>query len=152
MGRLCAAGDRDATRLVDSRESTLPSRSQTTAPAVDRPESASHSGPVPDSGVAEAQKALRAAASELQAVDQRLSGVAERLAVLGSTTAPPGGSRGAGRGATNGFVILAELRGAIDCVRADLLADAIMTLDAAGTMTEDELRRRCAERRRVLVL
>ncbi len=50
------------------------------------------------------------------------------------------------------MVILAELRGAIDCVRADLLADAIMTLDVAGTMTGDELRRRRAERRRVLVL
>ncbi len=136
--------------MPDSHESTLPSHSRKTTAAADGPSGVSRDVDT-DRDVAEAQKALCAVAADLLAVDQRLSTLVEQLPVPGSPAAPAR-SRGARRRETNRFVILAELRGAVDCVRADLLADAIMTLEAAGTMTEDELRRQCAERRRVLVL
>ena len=86
-------------------------------------------------GVGEARSALRAAAADLEAVYRRLSALAERLPVP-----------------CERFLTLAELRAAIDCVRADLLTDAIETLEAAATLSERELRRRFAERRSLLIL
>ncbi len=70
------------------------------------------------------QRAMLAAASDLEAVAERLAHLAERLP-------PPLGRRR----------YLAELRGAIDCVRSDLLADAVDTLKATATLDEAELRR-----------
>ena len=45
------------------------------------------------------------------------------------------------------FHILKELRAAADCVRGDLLQDAIETLDNAATLSPIELRRRFEERK-----
>ena len=49
------------------------------------------------------------------------------------------------------FHILKELRAAADCVRCDLLADAIETLEVASTSSSIELWRRFEERRKWLV-
>ena len=45
------------------------------------------------------------------------------------------------------FHILKELRAAADCVRGDLLQDAIETLDTAATLSPIELWRRFEERK-----
>ncbi len=148
--------------MPDSRESTLPSPARKpgrTVPQPDRPDRV-RSGA--DAGVAATRSALRAAAAELRAVSRRLAALAERLPLPGRApdpaADPAAGNVAAGRGGgqgprpSNRRWMLGELRSAADCVRADLLADAIETLEAVGTMTDDELRRRRAERRRILVL
>ena len=50
------------------------------------------------------------------------------------------------------FEPLAELRAAMDCVRSDLLGDAIETLKRAGTLTEEQLKQRFEERQEWLVV
>ncbi len=152
--------------MPDSRESTSRSPTQkttarATGSAPDRSRTINSSAAA---DVAETQHALRAAVTELQAVDRRLAGLAERLPAPGSSAESSMGSgieshgpqrsaasEGA-RGEAGCSVALIELRGTIDCVRTDLLADAIDTLEAAGNVTEEELRRRFAQRRQVLIL
>jgi len=85
--------------------------------------------------LSDARRALDGAAGELRAVDRRLAELARRLPVPGER-----------------FSALAELRGAVDCVRADLLADAVDTLTTAASRGEPALRRAFLERRRRLVL
>ena len=46
------------------------------------------------------------------------------------------------------FEALAELRSAMDCVRTDLLDDAIETLRFAADLTEENLQQRFEERRK----
>ena len=85
--------------------------------------------------VADLQTELLAAAISLRGIDESLAGLAEEL--------PTPGDR---------FDALAELRGAIDCVRSDLLSDAMTTLERAAILSEGELYRHYCERRRVLIL
>ena len=85
--------------------------------------------------VADLQTALLAAAIALRSIDESLAALAEPL--------PPPGER---------FDVLAELRAAIDCVRSDLLSDAMTTLERAATMSEGELHERFCERRQLLIL
>ena len=49
---------------------------------------------------------------------------------------------------SHGFAPLAEVRAAMDCVRRDLLADAVETLRGAAGFTEEELENRFEERRK----
>ena len=48
--------------------------------------------------------------------------------------------------ASQGFAPLAEVRAAMDCVRKDLLVDAVETLRRAAGITEEELEKRFEER------
>ncbi len=84
--------------------------------------------PVPD-----VQSAIQDATAELRRVDRQLTEIAANLPQ-----------------ANGEFDMLAELRGAVDAVRADLLADAIATLDTAATATESDLRCRFTERQGLL--
>jgi hypothetical protein len=63
--------------------------------------------------------------------------VEERLESFGRSLPEPGPE----------FTPLAELRNGMDCVRQDLLADAIETLHLIATLPEDELQKRFEERR-----
>lgn len=56
-----------------------------------------------------------------------LSEVENRLALLSEHLPEP----------TGGFNVRAELRNALDCVRIELLADAIATLDGAARQTPE---------------
>ncbi len=49
------------------------------------------------------------------------------------------------------FDPMAELHAAMDCVRRELLADAVETLHLVATLSEDQLRERFEERRTWLV-
>ncbi len=71
-----------------------------------------------------AQRALLDAASELQDLDGR-------LAVLANRIVPRAGE-----------LLAAELRGGAQCVRNDLLHDAIETLRALGEASEEDVARR----------
>jgi hypothetical protein len=85
------------------------------------------------SPVSDVQIAIQRAAGDLRRLDQSLADIARDL--------PQG----------NGdFDMLTELRGAVDVVRSDLLADAVETLTVAATADETELRRRFDERRHLL--
>jgi hypothetical protein len=75
------------------------------------------------------QRAIKDATAELRRVDRQLAEIAERLPQ-----------------ANGEFDMLAELRGAVDVVRCDLLADAITTLAAASLADESNLRGRFTER------
>jgi hypothetical protein len=75
------------------------------------------------------QRAIQDATGELRGLDRQLAEIAADLPQ-----------------ANGEFDILAELRGAVDAVRSDLLADAIATLDTASTATESGLRCRFTER------
>ena len=81
------------------------------------------------SPVHDAQRAIKDATAELRRVDRQLAEIAERLPQ-----------------ANGEFDMLAELRGAVDVVRSDLLADAIATLATAASATESDLRCRFTER------
>lgn len=52
---------------------------------------------------------------------------------------------------TEDFDAQAELRGTLECVRTDLLADALSTLKAACRRTKEEWRQHFEERSRLLV-
>ncbi len=91
--------------------------------------------PEKDLEASQVQRSLRAAARELEAIERRLT-------ALGAQLPPP----------AEPFELLGELRAAIDCVRGDLLADAIATLQAAGSRSESRLRRECLCRRQWLVM
>jgi hypothetical protein len=82
----------------------------------------------------ETQGAIQDAAAELRRLDERLAEICGRL---------PEPARG--------FDILTELRGTVDCVRSDLLSDAIATLSVAATASESDLHRSFEERQRWLV-
>jgi hypothetical protein len=75
------------------------------------------------------QRAIKDATAELRRVHNQLAEIAEHLPQ-----------------ANGQFNMLAELRGAVDVVRADLLADAITTLAGAALADESSLRRRFTER------
>jgi hypothetical protein len=81
------------------------------------------------SPVHDTQRAIKDATEELRRVDRQLAEITERLPQ-----------------ANGEFDMLAELRGAVDVVRTDLLADAIATLDVASTADESNLRGRFVER------
>ena len=85
-----------------------------------------------DSGTAlgPAQAALREMAESLHRIDERLAESVCRL--------PASSDR---------FDALAEVRAAIECVRADLLTDAITTLLAVAASSESQLQA-CYEERR----
>ncbi len=76
----------------------------------------------------------RRAAGELRRLDERLAEIARDLPQ-----------------ANGDFDMLAELCGAHDTVRSDLLAHAVDTLTVAATAQETELRRRFDERQALLV-
>ena len=71
------------------------------------------------------QRTIGTLADDLRALDALLRGIAQEL--------PNGGSA---------FDALAEVGEGLRCVRTDLLADAIETLDALATLDDTELRRR----------
>ena len=77
----------------------------------------------------------------LQELTALLRQVNERLEQLGSVLPEPGPE----------FDRLAELRSGMDCVRRDLLTDAVDTLHLIATIPADELRDRFGERRAWLV-
>jgi hypothetical protein len=81
------------------------------------------------SPVHDTQRAIKDATEELRRVDRQLVGIAEHLPQ-----------------ANGEFDMLAELRGAVDVVRVDLLGDAIATLATASLVDESSLRRRFTER------
>ena len=85
--------------------------------------------------IADTQSAIKGATTELRRIDRQLTELTERLPQ-----------------ANGKFNMLAELRGAVDIVRADLLADAITTLDAAAIATESDLRGCHSERRGFLAI
>ena len=68
--------------------------------------------------LSEIQGVLREIVADLQKVDDRLALLSERL------PEPP-----------SHFSVRAELRNALDCVRIELLGDAIATLDGAATQS-----------------
>lgn len=68
-----------------------------------------------------AQQALLRTASELQALDGRLAVLADSIETAGGRALP------------------GELRGVTQCVRTDLLRDAIHTLEALGRATEQSV-------------
>ena len=77
-----------------------------------------------------AQREIRGIVEALRRIDDQLAVSAHQLPV-----------------SSDRFDALAEVRAAIDCVRTDLLADAIETLTAAATATERQLKA-CFEERR----
>lgn len=123
--------------MPDVRDSTLAS------PSADSPRRSAVQPPQPSATVSAIEcdhasairTTLRDVATELRALERRLASVAEGL------------PRPCGQ-----FSMLSELRGVIDCVCDDLLVDAIETFEAAGAMTEGELRQRFEERRCLLIL
>ncbi len=82
------------------------------------------------------QVAIQNVATELRRIDDRLAEISRRLQ---------------GSGDHRGFDIQTELRSAVDCVRSDLLTDAIETLSFAATASEADLHRSFEERQRWLV-
>ena len=74
-----------------------------------------------------AQKAFLRTAAELQAIDDRLAAVADAIIPR------------------LGKVLPSELKGGAQCVRSDLLQDAIETLRALGHATEDSVRQKRSE-------
>jgi hypothetical protein len=81
------------------------------------------------SPVHDTQRAIKDATEELRRVDRQLAKIAEHLPQ-----------------ANGEFDMLAELRGAVDVVRVDLLGDAIATLATASLVDESSLRRRFTAR------
>jgi hypothetical protein len=77
-----------------------------------------------DPSVGETQEAIWEVATELRRVEGRIGELCEILPKPGHEFEP-----------------LAELWGVLDCVKRDLLADAIRTLEIATTQDEDQLRR-----------
>jgi hypothetical protein len=77
-----------------------------------------------DPSVGETQHAIWEAATELRRVEERIGELCEILPEPGHEFEP-----------------LAELWDVLDCVKRDLLADAIRTLEIAATQNEDQLRR-----------
>jgi hypothetical protein len=75
--------------------------------------------------------------SNLRELIDLLRQVDERLEHFGRRLPKPGPE----------FNHLAELRSGMDCVRQDLLADALETLHLIATLPEDELQKRFEERR-----
>ena len=71
------------------------------------------------------QRTIGTLTDDLRALDALLGGISQEL--------PNGGPS---------FDTLAEVGEGLRCVRADLLADAIETLDALATLDDGELRRR----------
>ena len=82
------------------------------------------------------QSAIQSVATELRRIDDRLAEISRRLQ---------------GSGDPRGFNVPTELRSAVDCVRSDLLTDAIETLSFAATASEADLHRSSEERQRWLV-
>ena len=76
------------------------------------------------------QHQLAEITADLRRIDQRLDTLAQNLPEPDED-----------------FHILKELRAAADCVRGDLLQDAIETLDNAATLSPIELWRRFEERK-----
>ncbi len=74
--------------------------------------------------VRRAQKALLQTASELQELDGRLAALAKSIVPQAGKLLPK------------------ELRGGAQCVRSDLLHDAIETLKALGAASEEDVVRR----------
>jgi septal ring factor EnvC (AmiA/AmiB activator) len=81
------------------------------------------------STVHDTQRAIKDATEELRRVDRQLAEIAEHLPQ-----------------ANGEFDMIAELRGAVDVVRTDLLGDAIATLATASLVDESSLRRRFTAR------
>jgi septal ring factor EnvC (AmiA/AmiB activator) len=81
------------------------------------------------SPVHDTQRAIKDATEELRRVDRQLAKIAEHLPQ-----------------ANGEFDMLAELRGAVDVVRVDLLGDAIATLATASLVDQSSLRRRFTAR------
>jgi hypothetical protein len=81
------------------------------------------------SPVNDTQRAIKDTTAELRRLDRQLAEIAEHLPQ-----------------ANGEFDMLAELRGAVDVVRTDLLADAITTLATAAMADESNLRGRFTER------
>lgn len=67
--------------------------------------------------------AIREAAEDLRRLDQRLAEIVSNLPLQ-----------------TDGFSLLGEFRGGVECVRSDLLEDAIDSLTTLATISEEELR------------
>ncbi len=101
------------------------SKSTPTTPHADRPAGRRRRR----SPVSDVQIAIMGAAGDLRRLDQRLADLARAL---------PQANGDCG--------MLAELRGILDAVRSDLLADAVDTLTVAATAEETDLRRRFDER------
>ena len=80
------------------------------------------------------QGAIGSLVQDLRTLDRRLRTLVETL------PAP-----------TSSFNPLSELCAGLTCVRSDLLADAIETLEALATLDDDALYQRFEERRRWLV-
>ncbi len=74
-----------------------------------------------------AQQTLQTIASELQQLDERLRTLAQRIAPDPAVVLP------------------ADLRAGVEAVREALLRDAISTLSALATLTEDAARERRAD-------
>ncbi len=100
--------------------------STTNARSVSAPITSEHQRPAT---VRRVRGAIRTLAADLRALDALIGGIAQEL--------PQGGTT---------FEALAELGEGLRCVRTDLLADAIETLDALATLDEAELRRRFERR------
>lgn len=81
---------------------------------------------------------FREVQDELQVTLDSLRYLGEQLKRIGRKLPGPGFA----------FEPLAELRNAADCVRKDLLADAVETLKLAATLTEGQLQERFEERRK----
>lgn len=80
-------------------------------------------------GVSRVRGAIRAVTADLRALDALVGGIAQELPRAGES-----------------FDVLAEVGEGLRCVRTDLLADAIETLDALATLEDTELRRRFERR------
>ena len=72
----------------------------------------------------QAQETLASIVDELRQLDERLRRLAETIASEAEE------------------ILAADLRAGVECVRADLLSDAISTLSALATVTEDAALRR----------
>ncbi len=121
--------------MPDSRESNSQSpaqksNSRSRAKSIARPRVRAHAGDT----LADLQTALLAKAIELRAIEESLAALVEDL--------PTPDAR---------FGALEELRGMVDCVRSDLLSDAMMTLERAAITSEGDLHRLFYERQRQLV-
>ena len=79
----------------------------------------------------EVQDELQVTADALHSMEQQLQQLAHKLPKR-----------------SHGFEALAELRAAMDCVRSDLLDDAIETLRFAANLDEENLQQRFEERRK----
>ena len=78
--------------------------------------------------------AIACLAEKVHDIDRRIESLTSKMPEAGSS-----------------FDVLAELGAGLRCVRSDLLADAVETLDALASLDDEALRQRFEERRQWLV-